>query len=118
MEKHISHYFESVKNLFKRSSTSLEQMRNELARQSCPKDRIDSVINGFLKDWIQTSIAKESTELSKLYDELHSKVTGITTSHIDKLLEYMVTQDLIRIIDSKKVYNLKISIPNLPIDLN
>ncbi len=117
MGKHISQYFEFVKNLFGRPSTSLGQMRNMLVAQSCPKDKIESVINGVLKDVIQELIPKEGISLNELHVWLSSKVPDITASHRDKLLEYMAIKGMISIVDNR-VYNLKIFVPNFPIDLN
>ncbi|NDW09422.1 hypothetical protein [Dysgonomonas sp. 520] len=118
MERHISHYFEFVNNLLNHQSTSLEQMRNMLVVQNCPKDKIEFVINGVLKDVIQGLIPKEGTSLNELHIWLSDKVTDITTSYVDKLLKYMTVKGMINIIDGTEVYNLKIFIPNCPIDLN
>ncbi len=91
-------------------------MRFILNAAGCPNDKIDSVINGALKDEIQDMIPKEGILVENINELLLQKVTDITDEHRKKLLAYMETNNYIKI-NKGNVYNIKHGIPNIPVIL-
>ena len=114
--QHPSHYFEPVKRLFDNSSTSLEQMHNVLIRTKCPKELIEPIINGCIKDEIQNQIPRDGMQLNELHDWLKEKINDITDNYIEKTLKHMLSKSMVHINDGA-IFNLTISMPNIPINL-
>lgn len=115
-QKHISQSFEPIIHLLKRESTSLKQMNDLLTTsKKCSVDHIEYVINGALVDKIDELISeKEGILLDELYILLKKKIVDIQDRHIDQLIKYMESKNIIHFVDDK-IHILRHRVPNFPV---
>lgn len=135
---HPSHFFDNIEKYLKanQGQVTVDDLRNEVIRNGCPAEMVDSVINGAIADEVNIKVTSKNNTMTiqkdgeffapmeaynptfeGLINDMITRFDGLGQDRAKSIVDSLLRNQELSVYSDELIYRTKVRIPRQPISL-